>query len=100
MVSDSRVLLGALSSFHQHTLEEISFCFTPRNLILKSHVEEPGMYVCTVYVCIYFSEPTGYPMRFSREVMFYRLKITSKTANFAKVDRSVKTLRVNIDKAV
>lgn len=41
MVSDSRVLLGALSSFHQQTLEEISFCFTPRNLILKSHVEEP-----------------------------------------------------------
>ena len=41
-------------------------------------------------------------MRFGRgEVVFYRLKIISKTANFAEVDREkcergVKTLRVDI----
>ena len=53
MVSEPRVLLDALSSFHQHTLEEISFCFTPHNLILKSHVEEPGKCVCVPYCEIY-----------------------------------------------
>lgn len=41
VVSEPRVLLDALSSFHQQTLEEISFCFTSRNLVLKTHIEEP-----------------------------------------------------------